>query len=457
MIDMPGRSALPTSADVVVVGAGLAGLITARSLRAAGADVVVLEAQDRIGGRIERRISDSGTAYEAGGEYLGIHMRQITRLAAELGIDVVPVHADGAVVHFLGGERAVEAFPFENDAEALAGCAAATQALDELARTVPVDAPWAAPHAAELDARTLGSWINDHVPDERVRRVLSLEFDYTGQNPAELSLLFALWLVHSMGGWDRWSEGTSHMLRGGTSQLVTRVAAELEGCIHTDAPVRAIQHGPAGVTLRSDRGQVRATVVVVAMAPQLCARIAWEPRLPVARDRLQDRYLQGHGIKVLATYERSWWRDEGLSGLGLGLSPFFVVLDSTGPDDPGGRLTGMAAYTGTVAAKHGGRMSDDRAAKELFLELAERYLGPRVREAGELHVSNWAGDPWSLGCGVGLPTGVLSSVGHALRTPIGPIVWAGAETGLPQVDWIEGAISSGHRAADEALARLATS
>jgi len=208
------------------------------------------------------------------------------------------------------------------------------------------------------------------------------------------------------------------------------------------------------VTVHTDRGAIAASALVVAIAPALCSRIEWEPRLPPARDRLQDRYLMGHGIKFQAIYDEPWWRAQGYMGLGLGQDPVWVLVDATGPDDEGaGRLVGFAPITGADIARWSDVMGDEEAAKRLFVEQIGHYFGAGPPPV-EVYVFSWAGDPWSLGCAAGLSCGTLLTVGPALRAPVGPIVWAGAETGLPQNDWIEGAISAGKRASREALERL---
>jgi len=443
---------LPMSADVVVIGAGLSGLTAARRLAAAGRDVAVVEARDRLGGRVHRVVTSSGQQLEAGGELLGLHMASITELAAELGVPVVPLYGEGAIVRFSGDKRIVEAFPYESDPELAEGHAALAARLDAMATEVPVEEPWTADRAAEWDTQTLASWLATNVQRADVRDSLRGEFDYTGGTYGELSLLFALWLIHSMGGWETWTMGTTHRLQGGTTELVNALATDLGGRIYARAAVRRVEHGAGSVTVHTDRGACRCRSVIAALAPQLCARIEWDPVLPMARDRLQDRFLQGHGIKFIAIYDEPWWRGEGLSGLGLGLSPVSVALDATGPEHDHGRIVGFVPVTGEVAGRFSDRLTEPESARALFAEQATHYYGPRAAGAREVHVFNWMSDPWAMGAGVGLPPGVLSTVGWALREPVGPIHWAGAETGLPQCDWLEGAVAAGRRAAEEVLA-----
>lgn len=446
---------LPERADVVIIGAGLSGLTAARRLTAAGVNVAIVEARERTGGRVRRVVTPSGRTIEAGGEMVSAAQPSINALAAELGVPVIdmPFIEGKQIVRFHEGQRLVESFPYERTPESGAALQAAVDTLDELALQVPIEDPWNAPRAAEWDAQTLLSWVEANVSDPGARKGLEAEFNFCGGALCELSLLFGLWTIHAMGGWETWGMGTSQRLLGGTSELIVRMADPLADRIFLQAPVRRVEHGDGGVSVVTDRGTIRARALIAALAPGLCSRIDWQPVLPPARDRLQSRYQMGHGIKFVAFYEDQWWHDAGLLGLGLSQDPLWVAVDATGPDDEGARMIGFSAITGADIARWSDVFADEAVAKRMFVDQVRNYFGEGPAPS-ELHLFDWSGDPWSLGCAAGLGPGTLSTVGPTLRPPIGPIVWAGAETGMPQNDWLEAAVSSGERAAGEALARL---
>src|SRR5918995_615775 len=138
------------SVDTVVVGAGLAGLTTARKLDAAGASVMVIEAQNRVGGRtMAGRVA--GTTVEMGGQWIGPNQQRIGDLAESIGVETFPTHLPGRTV-FCEGEHRSE---YEEDGEipftdpaSLREVQEVFRALGELARDVPADAPWTAKKAA---------------------------------------------------------------------------------------------------------------------------------------------------------------------------------------------------------------------------------------------------------------------------------------------------------------------
>ena len=144
-----------TEADVVVVGAGLAGLIAARDVIAAGHTAVVLEARDRVGGRLLSVEIGDGKILDVGGQWVGPTQDRVLALARELGIETFSTHTDGENLVELDGEvRRYRAGtkPRINDA-ALADLLQAQSRLDQMALTLPAEAPWGAPCAEEWDGR----------------------------------------------------------------------------------------------------------------------------------------------------------------------------------------------------------------------------------------------------------------------------------------------------------------
>lgn len=442
---------LPESVDVVIVGAGISGLVAARELANRGiTDIAIVDALDRIGGRIQRWDRGNGSYLEAGGEWTCESQELFVGLAEAVGLSLDPAPmADGKVVRFKDGERLEEAYPLELESEQEA-YHALIAAIDEAALAIPNEAPWTAPDAAELDGQTLKTWLEARCDSARVREYVAVETNFCGGDFGELSALYVLWLIGCFGGWEAMEMQITHRLEGGTSELVARVAAPFADRTFLGAPVRLISRDDDGVMVETDRGAVRGKAVIVSVPPMRCAGIEWVPPLPGDRARLQTRYLEGPGLKMIAFYDHPWWRERGYNGFILGGDTAFLALDTSPADNSAGVLTLFAPLTGAYAAAHAAELGDDAVLRVAVEADIRRAFGDDSPAPSEFHAFCWQDRDWTCGASIGLPPGVLSTVGPALRRPVGRVLWAGAATGLPQVDWIEGAISAGMRSAAEA-------
>src|ERR671916_551790 len=263
-------------ADVVVVGAGLAGLAAARELEAQGVSVVVLEARDRVGGRTLNEPIGDGKVVEVGGQWIGPTQDHLAALARELGVGTFPTHDDGDNVIEYGGRlrRYQGAIPRINPL-VLVDVEQAQRRLNRLAKRVPLDAPWKAPHAQRLDGQTVAGWMRRNLATDAGRMLLELgiEAGWAAQ-PEDLSLLHVLFYIHSAGSLELLfdTEGGAQQDRFvGGSQLVPIRMAERLGAdrLLLGAPVRRIEHGADGVTVQADGAVARGRRAIVALAPTL--------------------------------------------------------------------------------------------------------------------------------------------------------------------------------------------
>jgi monoamine oxidase len=444
--------------DVVVVGAGLAGLSAARALRAAGSSVVVLEARDRVGGRVHGRLLGDGTTnVEVGGQWIGPGQHRMLRLTDELGLETFPTYCDGENVLRFGGsqQRYRGAIPRINPIT-LADMAQAQSRFDRMARRVPLEAPWAADRADEWDAVTFETWIHRNARTANARNLLRLySAAVFAAEPSDFSLLHALYYTHSGGGVDSLAgvrDGAQQDRYVGGSQLVPEgLAAEL-GPEHLrfGAPVRRIEQRGDRVTVLADGVLGSARHVVVAIPPLLAGRIFYDPPLPAYRDQLTQRVPAGSVIKCNVVYESSFWRADGLSGQATGdEGPVKIVFDNSPPSGSPGIL--LAFLEGQQARLLNRASPADR--REAVVASLVRYFGPRAAAVQEYVELDWSEEQWTRGCyGAHFPCGVWTQYGPALREPCGRIHWAGAETATVWNGYMDGALQSGARAAAEVLA-----
>ncbi len=447
-------------ADVVVVGAGLAGLAAARTLRARGASVVLLEARERVGGRVLNHDIGGGRVVEVGAQWIGPTQDRIAALASELGVATFPTYQDGDNVIETGGRlrRYRGAIPRLNPA-VLLDVERAQRRLDGLARRVPLDAPWTARAAARLDGQTAATWMRRNMVTRRGRMLLQIGLQAVfAAEPEDMSLLHVLFYIHSAGGLDLLfdTEGGAQQDRfvGGSQRVPLGMAAELgpEELV-LGAPVRRIEHGDGSVTVHADSGRsVRAGRAILALAPTLAGRIAFDPPLPGYRDQLTQRMPLGTVVKCMALYDEPFWRADGLSGEGLSeQGPVRLTFDNSPPDGSPGVLLGF--LEGRRARELGRAPADERRAAALAS--FERLFGPRAARPGGYVERLWSEEEWSRGCyGCHMPTGAWTSYGPALREPIGPLHWAGAEYATVWNGYMDGAVRSGEHSARELLERL---
>ncbi len=455
--------------SVVVVGAGLSGLAAARVLVGAGVDVTVVEARDRVGGRTERGFTVDGVAIELGGQWLGPTQNRMYELVDELGLSTFPTYNTGDLLLQLGGRRTRVAphrgatprlSPF-----VLADLAQGMARFDRLAGRVDLDRPWVGPDAERLDDQTFETWIRRNLRTSTGREYfrVATEAVFSTQS-SDLSALHALFYARSGSGLetllstDRGAQ--QDRVVGGTWRISELMADQLGDRVRLGAPVRRIEHGAEGsaVTVRTTAGDgtdgevFGADRVVVTLPPTLAGRIDYSPALPSWRDQLTQRLPAGSVIKVYAVYDEPFWRADGLNGqVGSDEGPVKVVFDNSPPEGTPGILVGF--LEGDEGRRWARRSLPER--RDAVVGCFARYFGPNAMHPIDYVERDWMAEPFSRGCyGAHFTPGVWTGFGHALRTPIGPLHWAGAECASVWNGYMEGAVRSGEATAREVLAAL---
>lgn len=451
-----GGNTVSLSADVVVVGAGLSGLTAARALADAGRDVVVLEARERVGGRVLSASLGGGVVVDLGAQFVGADHVRVQRLAMELGVETFPQPVAGRhLLDVAGRRRRYRGAIPRLGPRVLWDAFVARRRIDRLARRVGSEEPWAAAEAAELDRETLAEWSRRNVRSPLARELLDLAGrTLWGAGSEEISMLHAVFYVAAAGGFDSLIEtaGGAQEIRldGGAQLLALRLAQRLEGRLHLAAPVRRIEQRDGVVRVEADGVTVDAARAIVALPPAVAAGIEFAPSLDGRRRMLAERFRPGAVSKCLALYEEPFWRADGLSGEAVtDAGPVTLTFDSSPRDAGSGVLLG---FVGGPDARQLARSApaERRAA---VLACFTRLFGSRATQPLDYAELAWADEPWSGGG----PTsnfgpGGWTALGSALREPAGRVHWAGTETATVWSGYMEGALQAGERAAAEVIA-----
>jgi len=441
--------------DYCVVGAGFAGLAAARRLQDCGKSVALVEARDRVGGRVWNRTAADGSVVSVGGTWLGKRQDRMFELCRELGMDVYPQYDQGdTVMHLDGVNRRYCGIP-KVDLFALASLGLAFWRLDRMVKRLPIDESWKARGAKVLDSQTLGAWLGSrwNVPSATAQKLIRTTMTTLFcVDPDEVSLLGSLVLARGGGSFEYYVDSAiteTHLVDGGAPELAGRLAAKLGDALQLSSPVRLIRQRSAGVEVVSDRLTVDARRVIVATPPLLASRIEYDPVLPAAQTQLLRRMLSGSIVRGITIYDEPFWRNDGLSGMSVAPDlPVPVALDQSPRSEKPGILSSYMFGPQAVRAA----ALDPAERRDVWLRaLAARYGSKALSPRAHLE-TDWAAQEWSLGGMIAhFAPGVLTNYGHALREPAGRIHWAGSEYATEMHGLMEGAVRSGESAADQVV------
>ncbi|WP_434809901.1 flavin monoamine oxidase family protein [Microbacterium sp. bgisy189] len=434
--------------DVVVIGAGAAGLTAANELKKAGLSVVVLEARDRVGGRLWTDVVD-GAMLEVGGQWVSPDQDALKETLAELGLETysryregesVYIGRDGELTRFTG-----EIFPVAPETER--EIVRLIEVLDALVAQVDPDQPWEHPDAEALDRISFEAWLEEQTDDQEARDNIALFIAGAMlTKPAyAFSTLQALLMAASAGSFSNLVDADfilDERVVGGLQQVPLLLAERLGEDVRLGHPVHTIEWGEHGVMVLTDGGLVvRARHAILAHAPILYPWIEFTPPLPRLKQQMHQHISMGFVIKVHAVYDRPFWREQGLSGTAF--SPYEIsheAYDNTNHGDERGTLVGFVSD----------RNADDlfrvsaEERKERILESLSHYYGPEAKTPLVYFESDWGAEEWTRGAyAASFDLGGLHRYGADLRTPVGPIHFACSDMAGAGYQHVDGAIRMG--------------
>jgi monoamine oxidase len=394
---------------VAVVGAGYAGLAAADALRRAGLDVVVLEALDRVGGRVWSERLPNGAVVERGGEFVTEGYTAMERIAVACGLELSGMgirYPDRRLVPDPGLDR-----------EAVVAAAAA---VEEHALRAP-DAPAAAILAEAVADEAIRTLLGHRVQSARAYALDGLD----GAFLTDVRHLVA--------------DAETRRIEGGNQLLAERLAGRLAVPVRLRTAARRIEHGPGKVAVLTDAGRVEADACVVAVPAPAVARIAFDPPLPAPLAEAAAAVRMSTAAKLHACLTDPAGPDAPMSAR----LPFWAW--ATPCDGVGGRSVGAWAGAASVVEE-----LDVVRGPARWLD-AIAGLWPQLRiDATTAIVTTWTAAAWPGGAYSVIGRGDPAERGLA-EGPAGRIAFAGEHTARDWTGTMEGALRSGERAAADVL------
>jgi monoamine oxidase len=441
--------------DVVIVGAGLSGLTAARRLAQASKKILVLEAQDRVGGRTWSQPIGDNDFMDVGGQWIGKGHDSMYRLVAEAGLKTFPTFTNGKSILRKNSENKL----YRGDTPplglfALLAVQKAMKRFDQAASALSVAAPWQVTNAAKLDNISIGSWIDATVTNKNARILIKRMAEGELCQPVEdISALQALAAANATGSFKQAEEVEDGALRdrifGGAQGVSHFLHRQLKEIVKLNCPVSFVKQGENYLLIGNEKFSVQTKKVIITAPLPIVKRIQFTPKLPTEKQRLIYSMEMGTVIKCHAVYATPFWRAQRLNGSSTCLDEVVeLTVDNSVPGSEKGIITSLIHAD---RAKSLLKLSDqDR--KQVLLNSYAILFGKQALHPQLYHDYSFTNNPWIGGAYSGyFKQEIFSRYGEYISKPCGNIHWAGTETSPLFKGFMEGAVLSGERVAKEVL------
>ncbi|AGA24729.1 flavin monoamine oxidase family protein [Singulisphaera acidiphila] len=448
--------------DVLILGAGYAGLAAARLLRSRGRKVAVLEANDQVGGRTRDRVIHDGRRVELGGQYIVPDQTRVQEVAHELGLETYASWNEGDwFLSFEGRTARYRTSPGQCLVDEMGQPPAVRteiettiEELTRLNKSVSAVTPWLHPRAEEWDGITFASWLDGRIKTRPARQFINFMTNQAfSTEPDEISLLQMLWFIKTSHGVPGWALGgpQANRIDGGTGLLAERMSQELGQDVSLGQVAQSIRQDERSVSVVTNQGTFRARATLICLPPQLTNTVRFDPLLPSDLYRAFDGLQAGMTVKVQAVYDRPFWRERAWSGNGISFQgPQAFTFDNTPRAGTPGVLLG---FISARQATEWSRLTPERR-KAAVLGLWSDVYGEPSLEPIDYFEMNWPAQPFiRAGHGCHFSPGFWKPLGPALggenMPRFGRVWWASSDLAKDWVGYLEGALRAGEQAARE--------
>ncbi|RWS09773.1 Amine oxidase [flavin-containing] B-like protein, partial [Dinothrombium tinctorium] len=427
-------------------------------------NILVLEANKRVGGRLYTKRDEKVKWVDLGGAYIGPNQENIRRIASELGVDIYKVHVDGYLLDYDEGKRTAfeaDGIPYHaNNFLESFELQRFFQKLDEMGSKFPAEAPWRCPYSEEWDRITFKEFIDKSLWTKKARKMAYLMAnDILTAAPHEVSLLFALWYIKMGKGtnsiFSNVNGAQDSKFDGGSMQICEKLAEAIGNHrVQLNKAIYSVDQTSSYVSVKTvDCFEYKARYIILSFAPCMQAKIHYSPPLPPLRNQMLQRFPMGSVIKCIVYYETAFWREKGYCGAATDEDfdnhLLSITLDDSKRDGSYPAIIGFATATRNRQLCELSREERKIRICESFAELfdSQEALWPVHYEEYDWNCDQYAGGGYTGIC----PPGFLTEFGKIIRKPVRNMYFAGTETATEWFGYMEGGVQAGERAAREVL------